>query len=51
MPGIVVRVKPPTGQAHLPLHSPALHRESRRLAVALRSLDGVARVENPLGGG
>lgn len=51
MPGIVVRVRPPKGEARLLLHSPALRRETRRLVVALRSLDGITRVENPLAGG
>ncbi len=51
MPGIVVRVRPPTGEARLLLHSPALSRETRRLVVTLRSIDGITRVENPLGGG
>jgi putative drug exporter of the RND superfamily len=50
MPGIVVRVEPPAGQPRLRLRSPALRRETRRLSAALLTLDGVARVENPLGG-
>jgi uncharacterized membrane protein YdfJ with MMPL/SSD domain len=51
VPGIMVRVRPAAGEARLPIHSAVLRREARRLAQALRSLDGVARVENPLGGG
>jgi uncharacterized membrane protein YdfJ with MMPL/SSD domain len=51
MPGIVVRVTPPAGETRLPLRSPALHRETRRLAAALLSLDGISRVEDPLDGG
>jgi uncharacterized membrane protein YdfJ with MMPL/SSD domain len=51
MPGIVVRIMPPAGEAHLPLRSPALNRETRRLTAELLSLDGVARVEDPLAGG
>jgi uncharacterized membrane protein YdfJ with MMPL/SSD domain len=50
MPGIVVRVTPPAGEARLPLHSPALKRETRRIGAELNSLDGVARVEDPLAG-
>ena len=50
MPGIVVRVTPPAGEERLPLRSPALRREARRLAAELRALDGVSRVENPLAG-
>jgi uncharacterized membrane protein YdfJ with MMPL/SSD domain len=50
MPGIVVRVTP-YERAHLPLRSPALHRETRRLAKELLALDGIARVEDPLAGG
>src|SRR6476659_10383968 len=33
MPGIVVRVTPPPGEARLPLHSPALQRETRRIGA------------------
>jgi uncharacterized membrane protein YdfJ with MMPL/SSD domain len=51
MPGIVVRVTPPAGEARLPLRSPALHRETKRLVAELLALDGVARVEDPLTGG
>jgi uncharacterized membrane protein YdfJ with MMPL/SSD domain len=51
MPGLVVRVKPPAGKARLQLHSPPLRREARRLTAALRSIDGVTRVENPFRGG
>jgi uncharacterized membrane protein YdfJ with MMPL/SSD domain len=51
IPAIVVRVRPPMGEMRLLSHSPALRREARRLAVALRSLDGITRVENPLAGG
>jgi len=51
MPGIVVRVTPPAGEARLPLRSPALRRETRRLKAELLSLDGITRVENPLTGG
>ncbi len=50
MPGIVVRVTPPPGEDRLPLRSPALGRETRRLTAELLSLDGVARVEDPLAG-
>jgi uncharacterized membrane protein YdfJ with MMPL/SSD domain len=51
IPAIVVRITPPPGQAHLPLRSPALRLETRRIARALRSLDDASRVENPLAGG
>jgi putative drug exporter of the RND superfamily len=51
VPAIVVRVRPPAEEARLPLRSAALRREASRLATALRSLDGVTRVENPLSGG
>lgn len=51
MPGIVVRVTPPAGEARLPLRSPALKRETKRLDGLLLSVDGVARVEDPLAGG
>jgi RND superfamily putative drug exporter len=51
MPGIVVRVTPPAGQARLSLRSPALRAEARHLSRELRVLEGVARVENPLAGG
>jgi RND superfamily putative drug exporter len=51
MPGIVVRVTPPSGEARLPLRSPALHEETKRLVTELRALEGVARVEDPLSGG
>ncbi len=51
-PAIIVRVMPSAeGGAHLRLHSPGLRRETRRLTVGLRSLEGVARTENPLSGG
>ena len=50
MPGIVVRVTPPAGEARLSLRSPAL-RGSERLSAGLLALEGVARVENPLAGG
>jgi RND superfamily putative drug exporter len=51
VPAIVVRVRPPAGETRLLLHSPALRREARHLARELHSLDGVTRVENPLGRG
>ncbi len=51
MPGIVVRIEPQAGADHLPLRSPALRRETKRLSAELLALDGVARVENPLGEG
>jgi RND superfamily putative drug exporter len=51
MPGIVVRVEPPAGEARLLLGSPALRRETRRISAQLLALHGVARVENPLAGG
>jgi uncharacterized membrane protein YdfJ with MMPL/SSD domain len=51
MPGIVVRVTPPAGEARLPLRSPALHRETKRLGAELLALEGVTRVEDPLSGG
>jgi RND superfamily putative drug exporter len=51
VPAIVVRVRPPAGEARLALRSPALRREAKRLSGALRSLDGASRIENPLGGG
>lgn len=50
-PAIILMVKPQQGEKRLPLHSQALQREARRLIAILRSLDGVARVENPLAGG
>jgi uncharacterized membrane protein YdfJ with MMPL/SSD domain len=50
MPGIVVRVTPSEG-TRLPLRSPALRRETRRLKAELLGLDGIARVEDPLAGG
>jgi len=51
MPGIVVRITPPAGEERLPLRSPALRREARRLAAQLHGLEGVTRVENPLATG
>lgn len=48
VPGIMVRVRPRVSGERLRLQSPGLRRETRRLAAALRSLNGVARVENPL---
>ncbi len=48
MPGIVVRIRPPAGQSRLPLRSPALRLEARRLSAKLLSIEGVARVEDPL---
>ncbi len=51
MPGIVVRVTPPAGKARLPLRSPALHKETKRLGAELLGLKGVTRVEDPLSGG
>jgi RND superfamily putative drug exporter len=51
MPGIVVRVEPQAGETRLPLRSPALRRETRRISAELLALDGVTRVENPLAGG
>lgn len=51
MPGIVVRVTPPAGEKRLPLRSPALHEETRRLTSELLELDGITRVEDPLSGG
>lgn len=50
-PAIVVRVGPSAGEERLRLHSPALQRETTRLSADLRSLDRVARVEDPLHGG
>lgn len=50
-PAIIVRVKPASGHGRLPLRSPSLRREARRLTAALGSIDGVSRAENPLGGG
>jgi len=50
-PAIIVRVRPAAGQGQLPLHSPSLRREARRLTAALRTIDGVSRAENPLSGG
>jgi RND superfamily putative drug exporter len=50
LPAIMVRVRPTQG-TQLQLRSPELRREARRLSAELRSLDGVARVENPLAGG
>ncbi|HET8863317.1 MAG TPA: MMPL family transporter, partial [Solirubrobacterales bacterium] len=51
MPGIVVRVTPPAGETRLPLRSPALRKETKRLTAELLALEGVARVEDPLSGG
>jgi RND superfamily putative drug exporter len=51
MPGIVVRVTPPAGEARLPLRSPTLRRETKRLGAELLVLKGVTRVEDPLSGG
>jgi putative drug exporter of the RND superfamily len=50
MPGIVVRITPPAA-ARLPLRSPALARETKRIGAQLLALDGIARVEDPLSGG
>jgi len=51
-PAIIVRVRSSAGDgAPLRLDSPGLRREARRLIAGLRSLDGVARTENPLSGG
>lgn len=50
-PGIVVRVMSKDGQAALPLRSVGLRRETARLDTALRSLERVSRVEDPLHGG
>jgi uncharacterized membrane protein YdfJ with MMPL/SSD domain len=50
MPGIVVRVTPPAGEARLPLRSPALRKETERLRAELLELEGVTRVEDPLSG-
>jgi putative drug exporter of the RND superfamily len=50
-PAIILMITSPKGEKRLSLHSPALRREARRLIAILRSLDGVARVENPLHGG
>jgi uncharacterized membrane protein YdfJ with MMPL/SSD domain len=51
MPGIVVRVTPAAGTDRLPLRSPLLRKETKRLSTQLLALDGVARVEDPLAGG
>jgi putative drug exporter of the RND superfamily len=51
VPGLVLRIQPRRRGARLPLRSPALGREARRLAAAMRSLDGIARVDDPLAGG
>lgn len=50
-PGIVVRVTPSDDAQRLPLRSPALRRETKRLTAGLLALDGIARVEDPLAGG
>ncbi len=51
-PAIIVRVRSSARDgAPLRLDSPGLRREARRLSAGLRSLDGVARTENPLAGG
>jgi uncharacterized membrane protein YdfJ with MMPL/SSD domain len=51
-PAIIVRVRSSAGNgAPLRLDSSSLRREARRLTAGLRSLDGVARAENPLSGG
>ncbi|HET7573486.1 MAG TPA: MMPL family transporter, partial [Solirubrobacterales bacterium] len=42
---------PAGGAKRLPLRSPALLRETTHVAAVLRSLDSVARVEDPLRGG
>lgn len=51
MPGIVVRITPPAGEKRLPIRSPALARETKRLGAELLTIDGIARVEDPLAGG
>lgn len=51
VPGLVLRVEARANGGRLPLRSAVLHSEARRLAAAMRSLDGVARVDNPLRGG
>jgi putative drug exporter of the RND superfamily len=51
MPGIVIRITPPAGEPRLHPRSPALRAETRRLTKELLTLEGVARVENPLAGG
>src|ERR1044072_2306093 len=51
MPGIVVRITPPPGESRLHLRSPALREETRRIAAQLLSIEGIARVEDPLAGG
>src|ERR1044072_5493775 len=51
MPGIVVRVTPPAGEAHLALPSPALRRETKRLKAELLGLEGIAPAEDPLARG
>jgi putative drug exporter of the RND superfamily len=50
-PGIVIRVAPTEGRGTLPLRSAELRRETARLDTALRSLQRVSRVEDPLHGG
>jgi uncharacterized membrane protein YdfJ with MMPL/SSD domain len=50
-PWIVVLVTPKSGRGPLPLASPRLRREVGKLARRLRSIEGVGRVDNPLGGG
>ncbi|HEX5762614.1 MAG TPA: MMPL family transporter [Solirubrobacterales bacterium] len=50
-PGLVLRVRPRSGGAPLPLRSAVLQAETRRLAAAMRSIAGIARVDNPLRGG
>ncbi len=51
MPGIVVRVTPAAGESRLPLHSPALARETKRLTGELLAFGDITRVEDPLAGG
>jgi putative drug exporter of the RND superfamily len=50
-PWIVVLIAPPRGTGPLPLRSPRLRGEVRRLAARLRSIEGVGHVDNPLDGG
>src|ERR1044072_4250986 len=51
MSGIVVRITPPPGESRLQLRSPALREETRRIAPQPLSIEGIARVEDPLAGG
>jgi RND superfamily putative drug exporter len=50
-PWIIVQVAPRAGSGRLSVGSARLHREVKRLADRLLSVEGVGHVDNPLGGG